>query len=111
MMWKIDGIPRFGGEPPKKKKEEEKSMVLTVNAKKMVYKTMTNNWKDRNGKEQTSYKVAIETDDGIAELPCTEDVVKKVKPMTECELVLAYRESVYNNQVEKSIRVTDVVAK
>ncbi len=86
-------------------------MKLTTSAKKMVYKTMENRFTGKDGKEVVSYKIAIETDDGIGEMPCTEDVVKKVKPMTECELVFLYRESVYNNIVEKSIKVTDVVAK
>ena len=86
-------------------------MKLTVNAKKMVYKTMENKFTGKDGKEVTSYKIVIDTDDGVAEMPCSEEVVKKIKPMKECELVLAYRESVYNNKVEKSIRVTDVVVK
>ncbi len=86
-------------------------MKLTTSAKVMVYKTMENKFTGKDGKEVTSYRVVVESDDGVADLPCTEEVVKKVKPMTECELIFAYRESVYNNKIEKSIRVADVVAK
>lgn len=65
-------------------------MKLVSNAKVVVYKAVTDSFKDKSGKDISFFKLNIEQGNGVASISCTEDVAKEVTPMKEYTLVAEY---------------------
>lgn len=83
-------------------------MTLTLGMKAVVINVKENEFTDRDGKAVKSYKVAIEQNGEVASIPCTEEVYKDAKPLTENNLFVTYSESTFDGRVRQSLRVTGV---